>query len=60
MSDTGVEKPVTKQGKTIPKKKWSNNNKKVDENNLLVCHFGDEWGNDPSLNDYKLYKRGKS
>lgn len=31
-----------------------NNNKKVDVNNLLCCHFGEEWKSDPRLSFYKF------
>lgn len=61
-SDTGVGKPVTKKTKSIgnmepakiSKQNVVNSNKKVDVNNLLVCHFGDEWKNDPRLSFYKF------
>ncbi|CAH1113073.1 unnamed protein product [Psylliodes chrysocephalus] len=61
-SDSGVGKPVTKKTKSIKnikptqilKQNVVNNNKKVDVNNLLVHHFGDEWKNDTRLSFYKF------
>jgi len=62
--DVGVGKSITKKTKNsgrmnkpakIPKHNVVvNNNKKVDVNNLLCCHFGEDWKSDPRLSFYKF------
>lgn len=67
-SDIGMGKPITKRGKTflnmnpttIVKKNCVNENKKVDVNNLLISHYGEEWKNDPRLKFYKLVLDGEN
>lgn len=45
---------------TIVKKNCVNENKKVDVNNLLISHYGEEWKNDPRLKFYKLVLDGEN
>lgn len=67
-SDIGMGKTITKRNKNFRNMKPAkifrqnviHNNKKVDVNKLLVCHFGDDWKKDKRLNFYKFVLEGET
>lgn len=67
-SDLEMGKSITKKGKSIAnmdptiitKKNAVGENKKVDVNNLLISHYGEEWKSDPRLKFYKFVLEGGS
>lgn len=66
-TDLGVGQSITKRGKSIPnmdptlitKKNAVTENKKVDVNNLLFSHYGEDWKSDPRLTFYKFVLEGE-
>lgn len=60
-SDLGSEQSICKRGKNISlispeiieKQNTLNEKKKVNVNNLLKCHYGENWRSDPTLSFYQ-------